>query len=184
MISWYRQHERKPTRLPLPASLTRTQRSSYAFSTREGICFKTRDVSAKGHAGHDQGLCYGEAPAWPRDLRLQPLPGTSEPQQAGPGGFGPSQRAALALSAVGITLSRPGSPRFLVPMAFGTCCESAVPRAPGGSPGLCVCTVSHTSHGAATTGTPTTSPLGSKVQGCIDAAQRPAWRRWACLTVS
>lgn len=66
------------------------------------------------------------------------------------------QCAALPPSAVGIQLSRPGSPPILEPVTFGTCHRSAGPRAPGGSPGLCVWTVSHTSHGAATAGIPTT----------------------------
>lgn len=63
---------------------------------------------------------------------------------------------ALALSAPGIQLSQPGSPRILVPMAFGTCQGSAGPQAPRGTPGPHVWTVNHTSHGAATAGTATT----------------------------
>lgn len=183
MIS-YRQHERKPTRVPLPASHRRTQRSSYAFSTREGICFKTRDVSAKGHAGHQPGpmlqggACMAAGPpsaasAWhPRTpaswawwFRAQPV-------------------CSLG-SVCGRDRAEPARESTL-PRAYGLWHLSRVSCAPSprGQPrALCLDHESHQSRGRHHRN-PHHRPIGLQGPGCIDAAQRPAWQRWACLTVS
>lgn len=71
---------------------------------------------------------------------------------------------ALPLSAVGIQMSQPGSPHTH-PCARGLwhLSQFSWAPAPGGSPGLCVWTVGHSSHGAATAGPPSLPgqwPLG------------------------
>lgn len=96
------------------------------------------------------------------DLGLWSLPGIPKPWQARPGGS--SHKASSALPALvpgallarpvhgfgsvcslRIELCRPGSPRLLVPVAFGTCHGSGWAQSPRGQP--------RTSHGAATAGT-------------------------------
>lgn len=91
----------------------------------------------------------------PADPSFQPLPGIPEPWPATAGrllplqtgsgpascrpGPGPGRSARGFGSESGSGCA--GSPSLLVPVAFGTCQGSAGPGVPGGSPELCVWTV-------------------------------------------